>query len=356
MKKLLLLCPLLLLMLNTAFALQFFDGSYAEALQKSKKENKLVLLYFTATWCGPCQYMQKYVFPDPTLTAYASQHYIALKLDIDTKEGQLMYEKSHQPRGPRGVPAYIIMNANEEVLKKEVGGMKIKQFIAFLTTDKSELAMYKVLSDSVAASQVEQSNHQRTNMGKLIYDSNFSNWKPGICVGTNLMGFKGTDHNHDLTVGYDVGLFIYRGFKLKNDRPKFWDAARYDFQTGISLKGKGGTLQIDGIRNEVNLHYLTWNLSNNYAIKGFHGLQVSATPYASLALWGNRTTAQENRKLDFGNDLSQKDYGIELGMSKNYGSFKAYLGYDLGLNDIRIGENKAYNRGFFFSFAMVVGK
>ena len=35
--------------------IQFFNGTFKEALAKAKKENKMVMMDCYTTWCGPCK-------------------------------------------------------------------------------------------------------------------------------------------------------------------------------------------------------------------------------------------------------------------------------------------------------------
>ncbi len=42
--------------------IQFFKGTWQEALAKAKKTNKLLFVDAFATWCGPCKMMDKKVF------------------------------------------------------------------------------------------------------------------------------------------------------------------------------------------------------------------------------------------------------------------------------------------------------
>lgn len=42
--------------------IQFYRGSWEEALALAKSENKLIFLDVYATWCGPCKKLKKYVF------------------------------------------------------------------------------------------------------------------------------------------------------------------------------------------------------------------------------------------------------------------------------------------------------
>lgn len=149
MKKSLFTLLFTLLLCNSLFAIDFYNGDYKAALTKAKTENKLLFLYFTAKWCGPCQYMQQYIFPDEALSVYVAKNYIALKIDIDMQEGKLLYHKAHQPKGPMGVPAFIIMNSNEEVLKKTAGGMKLNQLQDFLLKDKDEVVIYKTFKNQI---------------------------------------------------------------------------------------------------------------------------------------------------------------------------------------------------------------
>lgn len=337
MKKIIFTLFVLFLFYQTSFAVDFYKGTYQQALAKGKAENKQLFLYFTATWCGPCKYMQQYIFPDTTLSTYIKQNYIALKLDIDTEEGKLVYYKSHQPKAPTGVPAFIIMNSNEEVLKKDVGGMKLDQLSAFLTLNEGQKVMYSALADSIATMQIKADIKKPTAISKLFFNARASNWKPGIKVGTNLMGLTSPKTN-GYAMGYEVGLFFDRSFDLKpGEMRDFWHYTRYHFQPGISFSSQGGN---------TNLHYLTLELFNGYQIKKLRGVELTASPYAALGL--GRV---------FETNFNQLDYGFKTGIGKQYGTFQANLGYHIGLKDVgKLANSSVVNRGFYFTIGMTVGK
>jgi thioredoxin 1 len=73
MKKLLSILFLALLTLP-AFAegdgVNFFEGSFRQALAKAMKEKKMVMLDAYTSWCGPCKVLKNKVFPNKELGEY----------------------------------------------------------------------------------------------------------------------------------------------------------------------------------------------------------------------------------------------------------------------------------------------
>lgn len=357
MRKVILFILFIVIYSQSLFAIDFFKGNYQEATLKAKKENKLIFLYFTATWCGPCKYMDQYIFPNASLTEYINQNYIALKIDVDDKAGKLLYVKAHQPAGPMGVPAFIILNEKEEVLKKGLGGMKLNQLQDFLLIDKSRSVIYKLLADSIAGKQIITSTKNPTTLSKFMFNSMASKWKPAIKIGTNLMTYHSSLPASGSVIGYEIGVFFDRSFKNSSGkRPGFWHSSRYHFQPGLSLTSKGGNISQNGLNTRINIHYLELSLLNSYQFKGMRYYGLFASPYVSTGLWATNSLGSEKRGLDLGDDYSRIDYGFRLGISRHMGNFEPFLGYNLGLKDIKNGPESMKNQGFYLSFAIIFGK
>ena len=104
---------------GTAKGIEFFKGSWEEALEKAKQENKNIFVDFYATWCGPCKQLKK-SFKDKEVGAYYNKNFINVSIDGETKEGkELMYRYQIQ-----GYPTLIIVDYNGKVKTKSIGVLK----------------------------------------------------------------------------------------------------------------------------------------------------------------------------------------------------------------------------------------
>lgn len=111
--------------------------SLDEAVAKAKVENKHILIYFTAKWCGPCQQMEQTVFPDNKVIRTVNDHYIALKIDVDAWGSK----KWTMAFAVRPIPDFIILDAAKRRLRHQIGYMKQEQLLTFLDLDTSFIGM-----------------------------------------------------------------------------------------------------------------------------------------------------------------------------------------------------------------------
>lgn len=105
---------------NTADGIQFFNGTFQEALEKAKAENKPIFLDVYATWCGPCKMLKKHTFSDKQVGEYYNTNFINIAIDGETKEGRSLIKNFKI----RSYPTLLILNSTGEKLTSQVGFVK----------------------------------------------------------------------------------------------------------------------------------------------------------------------------------------------------------------------------------------
>ncbi|MCL5245513.1 thioredoxin domain-containing protein [Cellulophaga sp. 20_2_10] len=115
------------LMTVTVFSqgINFEHGTLQEALDKAKKEDKLVFVDTYTTWCGPCKWMTKEIFPQEKVGEYFNENYVSIKIDCEKGEGIGIANKY----GVAAFPTLLFLDPNGEIAHKIVGGKEADDLI-----------------------------------------------------------------------------------------------------------------------------------------------------------------------------------------------------------------------------------
>lgn len=112
MKRILLLFLLLLGAVGAEAQVRFMTRSTDGVRRQAVEQNKLVFIDLFATWCPPCQMMEREVFSRSDVGAFMEQHFVCAKYDIDKTTGRELLKRY----GNRRVPLYLIFNTEGELL------------------------------------------------------------------------------------------------------------------------------------------------------------------------------------------------------------------------------------------------
>ncbi len=107
--------------------IQFFQGTWNEALAKSKQENKPIFLDISASWCGPCKKLKRNTFSDKAVGTYFNEQFINIALDGELGEGK---ELANQ-LAIRGYPSLFVLDSNGKTLVATAGYHDPKELLAF---------------------------------------------------------------------------------------------------------------------------------------------------------------------------------------------------------------------------------
>ena len=111
--------------------------SLDKAQAKAKKENKILLVDFYATWCGPCKMMDRQTFTDARVIKLARESFIFVKIDTDRdRELSAKYQIS-------SLPTFIFFGPNGGLLQRAPGFIVPARFVPMMNdvlTESREVA------------------------------------------------------------------------------------------------------------------------------------------------------------------------------------------------------------------------
>ena len=99
-----------------------------QVIKLAKQENKKIFIDVYATWCGPCKMMSNTTFKDEKVGAFMNENFINVKINGETEVGKGYGSKF----GVRAFPTLIFLDSDGQLIRKEAGAYKTKQFIPFV--------------------------------------------------------------------------------------------------------------------------------------------------------------------------------------------------------------------------------
>ena len=133
--------------------------SYLQAKQLAAEQNKTYILYFTADWCLPCQWMSEQTLNNDQVVAKLENDHYLVKLDIETFEGQVLKDYFSVST----LPTFLKFSSDHELIEKRDESMSTTAFIQFLenelhTTNKDVLIKETKTNTSIVPVEKPQPN------------------------------------------------------------------------------------------------------------------------------------------------------------------------------------------------------
>lgn len=97
---------------DTTDGIQFFKGTFKEALEKAQVENKPIFLDIYATWCGPCKMLKAKTFSNTEVGIYYNQNFVNVAFDGEQGDGAMLMQKY----GLRSFPSLLFIDGNGKVV------------------------------------------------------------------------------------------------------------------------------------------------------------------------------------------------------------------------------------------------
>jgi thioredoxin-related protein len=106
--------------------------SWQHILAKAKKENKFIFVDCYTTWCGPCKFMAKEIFPLKETGDAVNPHYICVGIQIDStgddpESIKTMYRDAHIIEASyniRAYPTFLYFNPDGQLVHRTEGSTR----------------------------------------------------------------------------------------------------------------------------------------------------------------------------------------------------------------------------------------
>lgn len=131
--------------------IEFFQGSWEEALEIAKAEQKPIFVDAYASWCGPCKKMAANVFTQAEVGEFFNRTFINFKIDMEKGEGPEFGQKFPV----RAYPTLMFITPKEEKFHDHVGGLDAEGLLK-----TGDLAARKYGGNSEYAEKYKEGNRE----------------------------------------------------------------------------------------------------------------------------------------------------------------------------------------------------
>lgn len=124
--------------------IQFFKGTFDEALAKAKEEKKLIFVDFYAVWCGPCKQMVEKVFVDEEVGKFMNDKFVCMQIDVEKAGWQ---KETAEKYNVTVLPTLIFFKADASVVSRLAGARDKADFLNSAKVVTGEQLSFEKLYD-----------------------------------------------------------------------------------------------------------------------------------------------------------------------------------------------------------------
>lgn len=128
----------------------FLEEDLNKALEWAKKQNKMVLIDFSARWCPGCARLEKEIFPTPAFKKIGKD-FVKLKIDVDRFENSVLSEKFNI----KGIPTLLVITTDQEEVDRLYDYQPIETIEAFFAAIKTDPAPLRELTEKAQGKDPE---------------------------------------------------------------------------------------------------------------------------------------------------------------------------------------------------------
>ena len=107
----------LLAQTGASTGIQFYNGTWKEALKAARKADKMIFIDVSTDWCGPCIYMEKFIFTKQAVGKKYNEAFLNYQANAEKGEGVEIARKYEVS----AYPTFLFVNSDGYLIYKHTG-------------------------------------------------------------------------------------------------------------------------------------------------------------------------------------------------------------------------------------------